>query len=81
MTIQGAIGDSKTSQGSRSVVYKDKSKPQDVRSSNINAAKGKHSVFYEIIINYITISLFINVLHIKGYIFIKKNAFVILFFF
>lgn len=27
---------------SRGIAYKDKSKPADVRSSNINAAKGKH---------------------------------------
>lgn len=37
MVQASAAGDSKP----RSVVYKDKSKPADVRLSNINAAKGK----------------------------------------
>lgn len=37
MTAPKAAGDSNRN---RSVAYKDKSKPADVRSSNINAAKG-----------------------------------------
>lgn len=39
MTAPAAGGDAGKSRG---VAYKDKSKPADVRSSNINAAKGKH---------------------------------------
>lgn len=38
MTSPTAAGDSNKG---RSVAYKDKSKPGDVRTSNINAAKGK----------------------------------------
>lgn len=38
MTAPTAGGD--TNRG-RTVAYKDKSKPADVRTSNINAAKGK----------------------------------------
>lgn len=39
MTAPAAGGDASKSRG---IAYKDKSKPADVRSSNINAAKGKH---------------------------------------
>lgn len=42
MTAPGSMGDASKSRG---VAYKDKSKPADVRHSNINAAKGKHYVF------------------------------------
>lgn len=39
MTVSAAAGDANKVRG---VAYKDKSKPADVRLSNINAAKGKH---------------------------------------
>lgn len=39
MTAPAAGGDA--SRG-KTIAYKDKSKPADVRLSNINAAKGKH---------------------------------------
>lgn len=38
MTASTASGDAKRG---KTVAYKDKSKPADVRTSNINAAKGK----------------------------------------
>lgn len=38
MTAQTGAGDSKRTQTG---AYKDKSKPAEIRSSNINAAKGK----------------------------------------
>lgn len=38
MTAPSASGDSNRG---KTVAYKDKSKPADVRTSNINAAKGK----------------------------------------
>jgi T-complex protein 1 subunit delta len=40
MTAQSVSGDSRKAQAG---VYKDKSKPADIRSSNINAAKGRIS--------------------------------------
>lgn len=39
MTVSAAAGD--MNKGG-CIAYKDKSKPADVRLSNINAAKGKH---------------------------------------
>lgn len=41
MTLANAGGDSGKV---RNVAYKDKSKPADIRQSNINAAKGKNCV-------------------------------------
>lgn len=40
MTALSASGDGKRAQGHSGQAYKDKSKPTDIRSSNINAAKG-----------------------------------------
>jgi hypothetical protein len=42
MTMHASMGDGNKNRG---VIYKDKSKPADVRHSNINAAKGKHIFF------------------------------------
>lgn len=39
MTMQNAGGDNRKFQG---LAYKDKTKPADIRNSNINAAKGKY---------------------------------------
>lgn len=46
MTAPAAGGDTFKS---KSVAYKDKSKPADVRLSNINAARGKFSVIVSFI--------------------------------
>lgn len=43
MTAPTASGDATKSRG---VAYKDKSKPQDVRLSNINAAKGNSNFIF-----------------------------------
>lgn len=42
MTAPAAGGDANKHRG---VAYKDKSKPTDIRLSNINAAKGKQTFF------------------------------------
>jgi hypothetical protein len=43
MIAQTGSGDNRRTQSN---AYKDKSKPADIRSSNINAAKGKSSIEY-----------------------------------
>lgn len=45
MTAPSASGDSNRG---KTVAYKDKSKPADVRTSNINAAKGKQIIVHKI---------------------------------
>lgn len=42
MTAKSASGDSNRQ---HNVAYKDKSKPTDIRNSNINAAKGNYFLF------------------------------------
>lgn len=51
MTLQAAASDNRITQGG---AYKDKSKPTDIRNSNINAAKGN----YYLITQYRIMSLF-----------------------
>jgi T-complex protein 1 subunit delta len=43
MVAQSGLGDSRKA---HTGAYKDKSKPADIRSSNINAAKGKFGVLH-----------------------------------
>ena len=48
MTAITASGDGRNAHGQ---AYKDKSKPTDIRSSNINAAKGKYIIILKYILN------------------------------
>jgi hypothetical protein len=43
MIVQSGSGNNRKTQSN---AYKDKSKPGDIRSSNINAAKGKFGILY-----------------------------------
>lgn len=57
MTAITASGDGRNAHGQ---AYKDKSKPTDIRSSNINAAKGKYIIILKYILN-VSLKYILNV--------------------